>query len=119
MPVKTKKKIKNIKDLRSYRILEKASPKTWGEKEEMSKRAWKYLTINESIKGDSMQSDRFKLNKEDLLKIGKGALIAIGGSLLAYLGTVVGKVDWGTYGFIAIPVASILINAGVKWLSGK
>ena len=59
------------------------------------------------------------LNKTDWKKIGMGALMAMGGVLLAYLPTVMSDIDWGQYAFIAIPVASILINFLRKLLEGK
>lgn len=65
------------------------------------------------------KSKRWKLNKEDGLKILKGAGIAAGGGALTYLATVLIQVDFGQYAMIAVPLFSFLINAGVKWLKGK
>lgn len=84
---------------------------------------WLFLVKNKTIQGGCMvnqtQSSFGKLNITDWRKIGKGALIAIGGSLLAYLATVIANVNWGSYAYIAIPLAAIIINAGQKWLTGK
>ena len=66
-----------------------------------------------------MQSKQFSLNKEDLLKIGKGALIALSGALLTYLLQVLPNVDFGVYTPMVVSVASILINAGLKFIQGK
>ena len=65
------------------------------------------------------ESNRFSLNKEDALKILKGASIAIGGALLTYLLEILPKVDFGQYTLIVAPIISILINAGLKFISGK
>lgn len=51
--------------------------------------------------------------KHKLNKVLKGALIASGGALLAYLGTAVTSFDWATHGELGLAVgaiASILIN---------
>lgn len=65
------------------------------------------------------KSEKFTLNKEDGLKIAKGAGIAIGGALLTYLLEVLPSIDFGNYTLILAPVLSILINAGLKFFSGK
>lgn len=50
------------------------------------------------------------LNQTDWNKIGTGALIAMGGALVAYLSTVITDIDFGEYAYIAVPVASIILN---------
>lgn len=64
-------------------------------------------------------SERFTLNKEDLQKIVKGAVIALSGALLTYLLQVLPNVDFGVYTPTVVAVASILINAGLKFIQGK
>ena len=66
-----------------------------------------------------MKSNKYTLNKEDLLKIGKGALIAISGALLTYLLSVVGTLDLGASTIIVVPILTILINAGLKFVQGQ
>lgn len=66
-----------------------------------------------------MESIKYSLNKADLLKIGKGALIAVGGALLTYLSSVITQVDFGQYTALIVAVASILINAGLKFFQGQ
>jgi len=66
-----------------------------------------------------MQSKQFKLNKEDGLKIAKGAGIALGGALLAYAAQTLPNVDFGPYTALVVALASILINAGLKFTEGK
>ena len=66
-----------------------------------------------------MQSKQFTLNKKDALKIAKGAGIAIGGALLTYLAQTLPNVDFGAYSALVVALASILINAGLKFIEGK
>ena len=64
-------------------------------------------------------SKKFSFNKEDGLKIAKGAGIAVSGALLTYLIEVLPNVNFGEYTLILAPILSILINAGLKFISGK
>jgi len=66
-----------------------------------------------------MESEKYSLNSQDLKKIGKGALIAIGGALVAYLLEVLPGVNFGVYTPIVVGVASITLNALAKFLAGK
>lgn len=69
-------------------------------------------------------SEAWKLIQPDLIKIAKGALIAIGGAMVAYLGQVSGMIDYSHYGSFGPVVAtsvstisSILINILNKWIN--
>jgi len=66
-----------------------------------------------------MESKRFALNKEDGMKILIGACIAMGGALLTYLSSILTQIDFGVYTPVVVAIASILINAGKKFLEGK
>ena len=63
-----------------------------------------------------MNSKRFQLNHADAKKIGKGALIAIGGALLAYAAEILPQIEFGDWTPIAVAIGGILINAGWKWI---
>ena len=65
-----------------------------------------------------MQSIKYSLNKEDAKKIGKGAIIAVSGAFLAYALQVVGQIDFGNNTLIVVPILTILINAGLKFIQG-
>ena len=76
------------------------------------------------------ESCQYELNKKDLTKIGKGAIIAISGVmipaliesgsiLLSYIAEIVPQINFGTFTPVAIIVSSILVNAGQKYLHGK
>jgi len=64
-------------------------------------------------------SKKYTLNKADLLKIGKGAGIAVGGSMCAYLATIIPEMDFGPQTLLISTIAMILINAGLKYFAGK
>jgi hypothetical protein len=72
-------------------------------------------------------SQKYALTKTDLMKIGKGALIAIGGAFLTYLSAVIGDINFtvnyqdnalNLTPFVSATI-SILINASWKFLEGQ
>lgn len=66
-----------------------------------------------------MQSKKYKLNKQDLLKIGKGAVIALIGALLTYVASIAGNIDFGAYTPIVVAVLAIVVNAGRKFIASE
>jgi len=64
-------------------------------------------------------SKKFSLNKKDGLKIAKGAGIALGGALLAYLAEIIPDVDFGQWTPMVVAMSSILINAGLKYFNSS
>jgi len=70
------------------------------------------IMVNEkSVKG--------KLNKTELIKIGKGLLIAVGGVVLTFVSEVVLKYDYGDYTALVVAGSSVLINAGRQFLKNE
>ena len=63
------------------------------------------------------QSEKYKLNKNDGLKILKGAGIALGGTLGAYLLQVIPMVDFGEFTPMIAAILMIIINTGLKWIN--
>jgi hypothetical protein len=61
-------------------------------------------------------SKRFCLCKEDMLKVGKGALIAVLGALLTYISSEITSVNFGELTPIVVAGWSILANLGRKWI---
>lgn len=57
-----------------------------------------------------------KLSKEDLKKVGIGALVAGAGAIVTYLVSWAGSYDFGTYTPIVVAVSSIAVNFIRKWL---
>jgi hypothetical protein len=65
------------------------------------------------------QSPKYKLNKEDGKKIGRGALIALGGALLMYVSELIPNVDWGQWTPLVVAMGGVLVNLGWKLLKGN
>ena len=61
-------------------------------------------------------SYEYSLSKSDLIKLGKGALIAIGGAVLTYGSSIITKIDFGEFTPIVVSVFSIAINACRKYV---
>lgn len=57
-------------------------------------------------------NNQFKFTKENLIKIVKGALIAIGGALFTYLAQFISSTDFGQWTPVVVALGGILINAG-------
>ena len=66
-----------------------------------------------------VQSEKFKLNKEDMKKIAIGAGVAIAGAVLTYITEVIPNVDFGSYTPVVVALFSILANAVRKLIVGK
>ncbi len=62
-------------------------------------------------------SSQYNLNKADMAKVGKGLLIAVGGSILTYLAALLPDLNLGNYAPVLFPFFSSLINMGLKWVS--
>jgi hypothetical protein len=65
------------------------------------------------------QSKKYKLNKEDLIKIAKGFGIAVGGVVLTYTAEIIPNINFGKYTAVVVGILAVLINAARKYLSGK
>ena len=66
-----------------------------------------------------MESKLYKINAEDLKKIGIGALVAVAGALLTYLSEVITQIDWGQYTPVIMAIWSILVNVARKALTNN
>jgi hypothetical protein len=64
-------------------------------------------------------SPRFSLNKTDIEKILKGACIAAGGALLAYIADLIPQIDYGPYTILVVALGSVLVNAAIKFLQAQ
>jgi len=60
--------------------------------------------------------NKFTFTKENLIKIAKGAGIAISGALLAYLSQFITDTDFGQWTPIVVAAGGILINACREYL---
>ena len=61
----------------------------------------------------------FKIRKEDLISIAKGALIAAAGAGATYAIAGLGKLDFGLYTPIAVAVLSVAANILRKYLTNS
>ena len=64
-------------------------------------------------------AEKYKLNKEDGLKILKGAGLAGAGAVVIYLLEVIPNVDFGAWTAVAVAVGGILANLARKWLNNS
>ena len=64
-------------------------------------------------------SKKYELNKEDGVKIGKGALIAIGSVLITYAAQTIPNVNFGQYTPLVVGFSGILINFAKKFLASQ
>ena len=63
-----------------------------------------------------MGSKAFALNTNDLVKVGKNALLVGLAAVLTYVGENMTKVDLGTAGVMLVPVVAVVIDSLVKWV---
>lgn len=66
-----------------------------------------------------MESKLYQLNKEDLKKIGVGALVAVAGALLTYLTEAITQIDWGEMTPVIMALWSVLANVARKALTNN
>jgi hypothetical protein len=71
-----------------------------------------------------VMSKKFELIKDDLKKVGRGFLLALGGAVIAFLADVGNIIDYTQYGqyaqLVALVVASLsssFINLIRKWMT--
>lgn len=62
-----------------------------------------------------MASNKYALDKEDVLSLVKNAVLVGLASVLTYLGENLSSLDLGTAGIMLVPVVSVLIDTVVKW----
>ena len=60
-----------------------------------------------------------QLNKADMQKVGKGALIALAGAALTVLVDVIPGVDFGKYQVVVAAVSAVIVNLLRIWLSNN
>jgi len=66
-----------------------------------------------------MKSKKYKLNKEDSIKMLKGLGIAVGGAAVVYLAELLPIIDFGEYDKIAMVVGMLVVNFARKLITGK
>lgn len=64
------------------------------------------------------ESPKFSLNMNDLINLGKNALLVGVGSILTYVLENINTVDWGSTGVLLVPVVTLVLDGVVKWIKG-
>jgi len=64
-------------------------------------------------------SEKYSLNKTDLIAIAKGAGLAAGGVVVTYLIELIPNVDFGSNGELVAAVLAVILNFARKFLEGK
>jgi hypothetical protein len=60
-------------------------------------------------------SQRYSLDKEDVVSLVKNAVLVGLAAVLTYVGENLASLDLGAAGVMLVPVASVLIDTIVKW----
>jgi hypothetical protein len=60
-------------------------------------------------------STAFSLNVNDLVSVGKNALLVGLAAVLTYVGENLTKIDLGSMSALLVPVVAVVINTIVKW----
>lgn len=68
---------------------------------------------------EPIRSSRFKLNTPDIIKLHKGAAIALGGALIVYLMELLPNLRFGVYTPFAVALVSVIINLIRKWITNN
>ncbi|NBP01299.1 MAG: hypothetical protein EBU90_14380 [Proteobacteria bacterium] len=63
-------------------------------------------------------SKRYSLNVNDLVNLGKNALLVGAGSILTYVLENINTIDWGSTGVLLVPFVTLVLDSVVKWLKG-
>jgi len=62
-------------------------------------------------------SKKYNLSQQDLLKVFKGAIIAMTGAFITYLSGIIGNADFGVWTPIATASWSIVVNLCHKYMT--
>lgn len=63
-----------------------------------------------------LTSKSFALDANDLINVGKNALLVGVAALLTYLGENVSKIDLGAASALIVPVVVVVVNTMVNWI---
>jgi hypothetical protein len=64
-------------------------------------------------------SDKFSLDKNDVINLTKNAVLVGLAAVLTYVGENLANLDLGPTGVMLVPVVSIVIDTVVKWAKGN
>ncbi len=63
-----------------------------------------------------MGSAKFKINKDDLVKVLKNSALVGAAAGVTYLSANFTKIDMGLYGAMFVPIISTALDTVIKWL---
>lgn len=63
-------------------------------------------------------SPRYTLNVDDVVSLGKNALLVGTAAILTYVVENINTVDWGQVGVLLVPVVTVGLDTLIKWLKG-
>lgn len=63
-----------------------------------------------------LTSKSFALDANDLISVGKNALLVGVAAVLTYVGENITKIDLGTTSALIVPVVVVLVNTLVNWI---
>ena len=67
---------------------------------------------------EPVASAKMSLNKADMVKIGKGAVLVLTAAAITYVAENAASIDFGVYTGAVVAGVSILLNALRKWAAG-
>lgn len=62
-----------------------------------------------------LTSAKFSLDVNDVVHVGKNALLVGLAAVLTYVGENVTKIDLGSYSALVVPIVVVLVNTVVNW----
>jgi len=66
-----------------------------------------------------MGSKKFTLDKADLFKLFKGALLVGSAAALTYVANNIGDLDLGTMSGLIVPIVAVGLDSVIKWLKNN
>jgi hypothetical protein len=63
-----------------------------------------------------LTSKSFSMDLNDVLNVGKNALLVGVAALLTYVGENISNIDLGSASALVVPVVVVLVNSAVNWL---
>ena len=62
-----------------------------------------------------LTSKAYSMDMNDVLSVGKNALLVGLAAVLTYVGENLGKVDLGSMSALVVPIVVVVLNSAIKW----
>ena len=66
-----------------------------------------------------MGSAKFRLDMQDLVSVGKSALLVAAASGLTYLAQNLSEIDFGSFGVLLVPIVGTTLDTLIKWMKNN